>query len=208
MNPRKQQLKQAKKAAKRKEHNRALQVRTGQPLPSFAAKNLLNTPFYLCKVADVLWSEGIGSVVVIRRLLGGTYAMATFLVDIYCLGVKAVYFGTMDHADVLWRLDQIGGDNYTWSQVTPAYVRKLLDDVTAYAEDLGLSPTPDYKTAALILADVNPEGCTETFVFGKDGKPFYISGPRDTEARSQVIIETLHRRCGPDGYDYLMGFRS
>jgi hypothetical protein len=39
-------------------------------------------------------------------------------------------------------------------------------------------------------------------VFGKDGKPFFMSGPYDTPARCRRIIDTLTRRCGPEGFHY------
>jgi hypothetical protein len=35
--------------------------------------------------------------------------------------------------------------------------------------------------------------------------PLYISGPDDSEARIKQIVDTLHRRFGPDGYHYIVG---
>jgi hypothetical protein len=43
-----------------------------------------------------------------------------------------------------------------------------------------------------------------SFTFGKDGKPFYISGPRDTPERSRAIVDRLMERCGPGRFDYLV----
>lgn len=40
---------------------------------------------------------------------------------------------------------------------------------------------------------------------GKEGKPFYISGPHETQADSERIIATLTRKLGPDGFHYVLG---
>jgi hypothetical protein len=41
------------------------------------------------------------------------------------------------------------------------------------------------------------------FVFGLDGKPFYVSGPEDSPGFIRRVLRTLERHCGPDGFHYL-----
>jgi hypothetical protein len=41
--------------------------------------------------------------------------------------------------------------------------------------------------------------------FGHDGKPFYISGPNDTEATISFVMRTLRRTCGEGNFVYLIG---
>jgi len=31
-----------------------------------------------------------------------------------------------------------------------------------------------------------------------------MSGPNDSQAQSRQIVETLNRRCGPDGFHYVV----
>jgi hypothetical protein len=45
---------------------------------------------------------------------------------------------------------------------------------------------------------------TETFSFGKDGKPFLMSGPNDSRTRIRRILDTLVKHAGPDGFDYII----
>ena len=89
--------------------------------------------------------------------------------------------------------------------VEPGYAKKLVEDAIAYARDLGFEPHPDYKLPRKIFDDIDASECSAEFTFGKDGKPFFIGGPYDSAARSKHIIDTLQRRCGPDGYHYMMG---
>jgi hypothetical protein len=90
-------------------------------------------------------------------------------------------------------------------QIEPAYARKLVEDAVVYARDLGFEPHEDYRVARKVLQDIDATVCKEQFTFGKDGKPFFMSGPNDSQQRSRQIMETLERRCGPDGYHYMIG---
>ena len=40
--------------------------------------------------------------------------------------------------------------------------------------------------------------------FGKDGKPFYISGPNENKNQSKKIVEKLFRNCGEGNFDYIV----
>ncbi|HKQ74867.1 MAG TPA: hypothetical protein VJ810_14330 [Blastocatellia bacterium] len=70
---------------------------------------------------------------------------------------------------------------------------------------MGFEPHPDYKLPRKLLKDIDASECAVEFTCGKGGKPFFVSGPYDSEARSKQIIDTLQRRCGPDGYHFMMG---
>src|SRR5262245_38696707 len=90
----------------------------------------------------------------------------------------------------------------TFRVLHPTCARKLVEGAEAYARDLGFSPHPDYQRARRIFGDLDPTACPTHYTFGKDGKPFFMSGPYDTPARCRKIIDTLTRRCGPEGFHY------
>ena len=52
------------------------------------------------------------------------------------------------------------------------------------------------------LAGCELSGCAQQFTFGREGKPFYRRGPRETEEQACRIVEHLDHRCGPGNYDY------
>ncbi|MFQ5825644.1 MAG: hypothetical protein ACE5JB_16520, partial [bacterium] len=78
------------------------------------------------------------------------------------------------------------------------------EGAVAYAKDLGFSPHPDYRIANKILGDIDPDVCPMSFEFGKDGKPFFIAGPYDTPKKCKMIMDTLTKRCGQDGFHYMV----
>lgn len=61
-----------------------------------------------------------------------------------------------------------------------------------------------YKKAARVFGGIDPGQCSQPFVFGREGKPFYCRGPRETEEQARRIVQHLEKRCGPGNYDYLV----
>jgi hypothetical protein len=87
---------------------------------------------------------------------------------------------------------------------SPAAVRKYVEGAVAYARDLGFAPDEDYQAARGIFGDIDPASASETFEYGKDGKPFYISGPNESSHRVREIVATLARVKGEGGFDFLV----
>lgn len=207
IDPRKRQKKLAKQKAKRKEkaltHRRSQQGKSSLFVPMEFELGAAG-PILECLMTEEIFEAGIGQVIVSRTTGSGQVAAGVFLVDIYCLGVKnafpmlqprEVYENTMAHMD----------QNSPLVQIEPAYAKKLIEDAIAYARDLGFEPHEDYRVARKVLHDIDATVCQEQYTFGKDGKPFFMSGPNDSPLRSRQIIETLERRCGADGYHYMVG---
>lgn len=80
-----------------------------------------------------------------------------------------------------------------------------MEGAAAYARGLGFSPHPNYHKAKLLFGTIDPGECAEEFEFGKDGMPFFISGPNDTVERCRQIVSTLTHSCGPGGFHYFVG---
>lgn len=148
----------------------------------------------------------MGGVVIVRYKSGGRVEAGVFLLDTYCLGVKNAFFHQCDEADladVIQRTCGAGsGDPPT--EHSGAWGRKLVEDAVAYARRLGFAPHRHYKQAARVLGGINPKDCAETFVFGRDGKPCFIAGPDDGEARCTLIFRILTKKLGPQGFDFSM----
>ena len=75
--------------------------------------------------------------------------------------------------------------------------QNLVHGATAYARSLGFEPHPDFADAAPYLG--TPPTSTP-IAFGREGTPFYISGPRDN---SRAVIRTLEGSVGAGNFQYL-----
>jgi hypothetical protein len=201
--PRKRQKKMERRSAKRKE-KKHLQVRAQSAGLPDRLRAATAFPVLHCWIGDNLDDQGIGWVVLSRQLPGGEVAVATFLVDRYCLGVKNVHAEVLDRVDYDAKYVRKARTDMPMHDASPADARKLLDSAVAYARGLGLPPHPDYPRALLLFGAVDPAESTAEFEFGKDGKPFFFAGPNDTPARCRQIMATLRNSCGPDGFHWLI----
>lgn len=150
-----------------------------------------------------LWDQGIGQVVLSRDLGDGRVAFAVFLLDVFCLGVKDVAHNIISREEydlgLLFKLQE----QFEFKSRSPEYVRKLIEDAVDYAQSLGLEPHSDYRQAKAIFGEIDAAACRETFEFGRDGKPFFVSGPYDSPMRCRTIVAALHDHCGQGQYDYV-----
>jgi len=159
-------------------------------------------PVKACIVSDRLFAEGIGQLVLARTSPSGMVAASFFLLDVWCLGVKDAFFAVMTPQKFGDRKDELSRQQ-SFTDIDPSIARKLLHDAAIYAAGLGLAPSEDFAQAEAIFGDIPM--AMETFPFGKNGKPFFISGPHDSPTRIRHILDTLAKRAGPDGFDFIAG---
>jgi hypothetical protein len=199
---RQRQKKLARKAAKRKA---ALASKKSMGLVGSARQILpaASGPIHECLMPEELFDVGIGNVIVSRTMPTGLIGASFFLVDIYCLGIKNAFFEVMSSEEYAYKTAGLQHEKLTC--IEPPCARKLVEDAEAYARDLGFKPHPDYKVAKRIFGDIDVTACPMHFEFGKDGKPFFVSGPYDTPEKCDRIIDTLTKRCGPDGFHFIIG---
>lgn len=196
--------KRAAKAARRKkllaERRKAAMAETQISLAT-RIRRMAGAPIHACLVSEALFEIGTGYMVLARKAADGRMAMATFLLDVYCVGVKDVVL-RVDEASEIENFMEALGDVEPMVAIEPARARKLLRDLVAWSRSIGLAPHPDYAAAEPLFGDVSADSSDESFRFGKDGKPFLIQGPSDTPARIRNRIEALRRTVGDDGFDY------
>lgn len=192
----------AAKAARRKRVLTERQQATAVPLAE-KVRRLAERPLYRCLIHGDASEAGIATVFLAREAETGEIAMAAFLVDTYALGIKDVVFRLLEPSqfDEFISMAQAAAPVVP---VDPAYARKLVRDARAYAASLGLRPHRNFAAVESLFGDVRAEDCSETFAFGRDGKPFYAVGPLETAAQIQNRFGRLAERLGPGGFDFLM----
>ncbi len=184
----------AKKKAKR-DDRRSFLARANSDDPNVRLANAENWPIIICTLSDTLWTDGIGACNIGRRMPGDRVAIASFLVDRKCLGVKNVFWkiGTeSDLEEVLSKTKRTGG----YEIASPERFAKFIYDAVEYAQRFGFQPHPDYSHARQLLKGIDPTACNDVFEFGQDGKPFFINGPYDSPAKIKLIMHRLRQVGG------------
>jgi hypothetical protein len=89
--------------------------------------------------------------------------------------------------------------------VEAEYARKLIERAVEYAAGLRFKPHKDYFKAKVIFGAIDTALCDATIEFGRDGKPFYCSGPYESPEKRRQILDALKIRCGPGGFHFMTG---
>jgi hypothetical protein len=153
-------------------------------------------------MTSAIFEIGMGSVVVSRFKTNGTVESGIFLLDTYCLGIKNAEFlklGLDEYETEVLPMVEAGGQ---LERIEPACARKLVEQAAEYAHRLGFSPYPDYKKACRVFGGISAAACASDFVFGLDGKPFFVPGPYDTAEEIHLVLTVLESKCGPGNYEF------
>lgn len=206
----KRQKKLAKQQSKEKKAKREL-ARKKQEMSSMLGKMRLASryPIVDCKVSAL---EGmlpnLVTVVLSRRVPGGEIALATFLLDCGCLGVKDAhgqYCTPGQYNNLMEKLDV----RQAMQDATPERAKALIEQTVQFAASLGFSPCGDFMKAFALFGEVDASQCTEIFPMGDaEGKPVYMSGPYEDAAKQRAILSQLESAVGHGNYRYVMGMRS
>jgi hypothetical protein len=202
IDPRKRQKKLEKQKAKRKEKHQQLVRQKNVGLAS-QLREAASAPILHCWASGPIFEQGMGQIILSRKLPNGSIAAAVFLVDVYCLGIKNALTKIVSRNEYnsTLRSPRMRTEE---QQLEPATARKLIEEAVEYARSLGFSPHPDYQQAKILLGDIDPTESSEEFEFGDKGKPHFIAGPYDNPAKCKAILATLERTVGPGNYDYTL----
>jgi hypothetical protein len=204
-NDRKRQKKVERRNARRKEKKKELVRQESGGLPARLA-TAAKYPVLHCWMTNDNETQGMGHVTLSRQGPGGLVAVACFLVDRFCLGVKSVILEVMHPADYEEKFQRRFRSRFANRDVPPQDAVKYVTGAVAYARSVGLSPDPEYAAATILFSGIDPASSTATFEYGKNGKPFFVAGPNDGPARCRQILAILENHCGSGGYDFLIPF--
>lgn len=164
-------------------------------------------PFYGCWIMRGWQESGLTSVVVAREQAPGRLMFGVYMVDLLCLGIKDVFTRT-DYS-----LNHFERDlpNFCSEDPEPCSVElahEVIYGALEYAEKLGFQPHPDFKRqlADLILDPPDAHARSQQVSFGKNGKPFFVSGPYDDARKINSVLSTLRRTCGEGNFEFMTGF--
>ena len=206
MDQKKRQKKLAKKKSKRKAALSSKRKKISLYDSMSRSKAIVmakNSPIGNCFIRKNIFSEGIGTAIVSREMPDGYLGVGVYLLDVWCLGVKNTYFTMLSENEFLDRIEEIEAVEHL-ERIHPSCARKIIEQCVEYSNKLGFRPHKDYKSSRQLLMDLDPKVCPNHYSFGKDGKPYYISGPKESQYQSKEIVEKLLRKCGEGNFDYLV----
>jgi hypothetical protein len=197
----KKQQKALARRAERKSVQRAARASTQANPILNVLRHSRSYPLLGCWTQPGWDQNGLALVVVARRQPDGLVVFGTFLVDYYCLGVKDAYC----NADVPYtrflneQLPRMLMDERPL-EISPDLAHELIYGSVEYAARWGFRPHADFKLAQQVLDPSEAHPQSGQIQFGKDGMPFYVSGPHDNV---NAIMRQLARTAGEGHFHFL-----
>ncbi len=203
-NPKKRQQQLARKAAKRKKKRSKarMPVASGPGGRMKLPPETKSWPLRECLITEE-WQDTIQitQILIARNAPGGRIAVGGFIVDLGCLGVKNATSHVFESEGDYLALRNQMTSRQSMVPCDLDLAAKVIEETIAYARDLGFEPHRDYRRAAPILGDADPQACHVPIPLGgPEGKPMFFAGPYDNVAKIMGILE---RAVGPDGYNFM-----
>ena len=176
-------------------------------VPGLPLQHARDYPIYGCWIMAGWQDAGMTPVVVARQQEPGRIMFGVYMVDIYCLGIKDVYSRT-DYSLNRFERELPKLCSGAPEKCSVELAHEVIYGGLEYAEKLGFQPHPDYHKmmADLVLDPPDAHPRQDHVTFGKNGKPFYVSGPYDDERKVASVVRTLTRTCGAGNFDVMIGF--
>jgi hypothetical protein len=195
-------LKRARKAQRRKQV--VAQKRRAETLEASLPGRVLRAsqaPIQQCLVTESLFETGMGTLILARGATPHLLAFGSFLLDVFCLGIKDVMFESLEGDEFATYVEATDA-GASLASIDPHHARKLLRDLAAWSQSIGFAPHQDFATVERIFGDVSAEASEVDFQFGSDGKPLYIPGPFESATVIRRRIEQLQKHLGEDGFEF------
>jgi len=149
------------------------------------------------------WQNGSGLVQIFigREQPNGRICCGNYLVDKFCLGLKNTFAKpNLSFERYKEHYDKVSS-NQTLTRCPIELAHQMVYEGIDYAAQFGFKPQSDWAQSQYVL---EPRGELEEpyqLTFGKNGKPFFISGPFDDVKK---IIKQLEETAGPENFDVLI----
>jgi hypothetical protein len=166
--------------------------------PANSIKNLL-TKIVPAKKDNI--ERGLGLVVIAREARYNQIIFCSYLLDIWCLGVKDAMpprkVERIKFKEVTEMLFELFPEK---PQEVPLDVAQgMIFSAYEYAESLGFKPHKDFEKSRSHIGEWDGEIRIEC---GRDGKPFYVNGPHDDPKK---IMEILKKNKGEGNFNFMIG---
>lgn len=161
-------------------------------------------PIYECWVNSDWEESGLANIFVARKHSNSNITLGLYLVDLKCLGVKdAQYRFNIPESEYSEMLYQ-AGESLEMEQISYTLAHNIVFAGIEFADGFGFKPHKDYTSVAQYILEEDTDDVELMEIeCGIDGKPAYLRGPLDSDARAVQIIAQLERTAGPGNYTIL-----
>ena len=187
------------KLRKKKRVHSSLRTRSSEKKVIYNAQDY---PIHECLINPSWREDGLAHILLSRRQADGNIVFGVYLVDIFCLGLKNTFCnGNFPPSEYEKDLKASMLQRHELINCSSNLAHQVIYGAIEYASDLGFKPHKDFKLSKYILEPPDKIEEVIELEFGKDGKPFFVSGPDDN---SEMIMRQLEAKVGAENFHYLI----
>ena len=165
----------------------------------FIKQKARNLPIEVCYISKDIEEVGEGTVIVVRRHPNDKFTLATYLLDIFCLGVKDTFYRLrLDEFEYEEYLDKFTSMDVT--EITYNEAHNWIYGAIAFAEEAGIAPHKDFNVTQYMLEEDTEDIPLIEYNYGKDGKHFLVAMSQLELSRYFPILK---KNLGDD-FDYVL----
>jgi hypothetical protein len=142
------------------------------------------------------------TVIVSKQMPSDNICLAIYLLDKGCLSLKSTNYRfnmtLSEYKDYVSHLME--AEQRPFEVISVEMVHNLIFGAIDYADEYGFSPNKGWIITRHFLNEDLITDEIDSIEFGKDGKPFYISGPYDN---MNHILATLKKTAGEGNFDFI-----
>jgi hypothetical protein len=203
VNEKKRQERSMKKRRKERAKRKLLVTQSSLSTPKAIIRRAQKCPIFECLINPDWPSSGLATVIVARQQDSARVVFGSYLLDTYCLGLKNTFCNcNLPLSEYRNRLRAKTIERTGAAPCSPEYAHQVIYGAIDYAESLGFRPHRDFALSRFVLEERETIPPNAELKFGKDGKPFYISGPNDDY---EAILDHLEKRVGRDDFHFIVG---
>ena len=166
----------------------------------FMREKVRTLPIGKCYITPDWEESGISQIIISRVRPSGNLSVGIFLVDTFCIGVKdATYYtnrSEVDFEDLIKRYESGPG----LEEISYNEAHNIIYGAIGFAEDGGIQPAKDFKTAGYILEEDTDDIPLIEYEFGKNGKHFLVI---NSDKREMPYFHQLKKTLGDD-FEFVM----
>ena len=161
-------------------------------------------PVYECVVNDEWEDSRMVQLSVARQHTNGNVTVCFYLVDLMCLGVKDTHFMfNVSKTEYREQFEHLDG-RMAFENISYELAHNLVYAGLEFAEDYGFKPHKDFTSVTRFMLEEDTEDIELIEIeCGMNGKPAYMRGPFDDDAKIQRILAQLERTAGPGNYTFV-----
>ena len=151
-------------------------------------------PVHQCYITEGWQESGNATIVVARRHTNGHFTIGTYLVDLYCLGVKdTAYNFNVDKEQLDEILETSQSFGVAMIPCDYAEAHNIIYGAIEFAEEYGFKPHKDFAVTKYILEEDDESVELIEYESGMDGKPCVFV---DAEHPQKAVIAQLEKTAG------------